>query len=46
MLINAIGQVVLTTALQQGQQTIDVRGYAKGVYLLRSDNTTQKIVLE
>ena len=42
-LINAQGQVVMSIALTGGQQSIDVRRLASGVYYLKTKVSTDRI---
>lgn len=45
-LINNNGQLVLIQKLNSGLQNIDVSNYAKGVYLLQSDKTILKVLIQ
>jgi hypothetical protein len=45
-LINAQGRVVKRFVLQLGYQTIDISGFAAGVYYLQSNEGSKKLVVE
>jgi len=45
ILMSVNGQVVLHTQISSGFQTINVSNYAKGIYILKSNNNCQKIVI-
>ena len=45
-LYNADGKLILHENVYAGRKNIDVRGYAKGEYLLKANNTTKKLVIQ
>lgn len=40
------GRLIKTQRLQEGTATIDLRGYAKGMYLLQAGNDVKKVLLQ
>jgi len=45
-LYSADGKLIWKRQLNFGQQTIPVSNYAKGVYLLKSNEKTEKILIQ
>ena len=45
-LYTANGKLVWQQLVNAGTKTIDVSGYAKGTYLLKSNATAQKVVID
>ena len=46
ILLDGLGRVVRVVALTQGAATLDVRGLAAGLYVVRCGGVTRRLVVE